>query len=146
MKFIKTILNNVFLLFILFGVTACKSDDGTVSCVPLSTVSRTINITLPLYYNLNNPGGWIYLDGINSGTRGLIVVNVGNGYKVYDRNAPHICPTAKSTIDVVDNIKMYCEEDGSEWILTSGQPVKVANRSPRTYQAILSGQNLIITN
>ena len=146
MKFIKTILNKVLLLLVLFTAFSCSSDDGTVSCVPITTVSKSINLNLPLYVNLNNPGGWVYLDGVNTGSRGLIVVNTGVGYKAYDRNAPHICPTAKSTIYVVDNIKMFCEEDGSEWILTTGQPTKIANRAPRTYQVIRSGDQLFITN
>jgi len=146
MKFIKSILNKVLCLFFISFFVSCQSDDGTVSCVSTSTISRSINLNLPLYVNLNNPGGWIYLEGVNTGTRGLIIVNTGVGFKVYDRNAPHICPTPKSTIKVVDQIKMVCEEDGAEWILTTGQPTKVANRSPRTYQAILSGDNLIITN
>ncbi|MBF0598071.1 hypothetical protein IM532_11580 [Faecalibacter sp. WQ 117] len=124
----------------------CQSDDGTVSCVPSYTISKSINLSMPLYVNLNNPGGWIYLEGINTGSRGLIVVNTGVGYKAYDRNAPHICPTGKSTIYVKDNLKMVCDEDGSEWILTTGQPTKVANRSPRTYQVIANGNQLLITN
>jgi len=147
MRFIKTILNKKFLLLILLVITySCKSDDGTVSCVPFSTVSRTINLNLPLYVNLNNPGGWAYIDGVNSGTRGLIVVNTGVGFNAYDRNAPHICPTPNSTIYVKDDIKMVCDEDGSEWILTTGQPTKVANRAPRTYQVIANGNQILITN
>lgn len=140
------ILNNVLLTLFSLTFLACSSDEGTVSCVPTVNIYQSINLNLPLYYNLNNPGGWIYLEGINTGTRGLIVVNTGSGFKVYDRNAPHICPTAKSTIYVKDDIKMVCDEDGSEWILTSGQPTKVANRGPRTYLATLNGNQLIITN
>lgn len=146
MKFIKTILNSVSFVFIILTLLNCQSDDGTVSCVPSYTISKSINLSMPLYVNLNNPGGWIYLEGINTGSRGLIVVNTGVGYKAYDRNAPHICPTGKSTIYVKDNLKMVCEEDGSEWILTTGQPTKVANRSPRTYQVIANGNQLLITN
>ena len=127
-------------------ISSCLSDEGTVSCVPVGTVSKTINLNLPLYLNLNNPGAWVYVEGVNTGTRGLIVVNVGSGFKAYDRNAPHICPTANTTIYVKDDIKMVCDEDGSEWILTSGQPTKVANRSPRTYQVTVDGNQLIITN
>ncbi|MBQ0148289.1 MAG: hypothetical protein KBS93_07595 [Flavobacteriaceae bacterium] len=133
-------------MFIILTLLNCQSDDGTVSCVPSYTISKSINLSMPLYVNLNNPGGWIYLEGINTGSRGLIVVNTGVGYKAYDRNAPHICPTGKSTIYVKDNLKMVCDEDGSEWILTTGQPTKVANRSPRTYQVIANGNQLLITN
>lgn len=146
MTFIKTILNKVLFILMAIFLYSCHSDDGTVSCVPTYTINKSVNLNLPLYVNLKNPGGWAYIEGFNAGTRGLIVVNTGSSYKVYDRNAPHICPTNKTTLYVQDNIKMVCDEDGSEWILTTGQPTKVANRAPRTYQAFLSGDNLIITN
>jgi nitrite reductase/ring-hydroxylating ferredoxin subunit len=146
MKFIKTILNNILVVLSIMFTFSCSSDDGVVSCVPVGNINRTINLNLPLYSILNNPGAWIYLEGINTGTRGLIIVNTGSGFKAYDRNAPHICPTSKTTIYVKEDIKMVCDEDGSEWILTSGQPTKVANRSPRTYQVIANGTQLFITN
>lgn len=146
MKFIKTILNKVLLVSFILFISACRSDDGAVSCVPNAVVNRTVNLSLPLYANLNNPGGWIYLDGYSAGTRGLIIVNTGNGFKAYDRNAPHICPTAKSTLYVKDDIKIMCDEDESEWILISGQPIKTANRAPRTFKVINNGNQLIITN
>jgi len=146
MKFIKTILNNTLVLLCILFTFSCSSDDGVVSCFPIGNVNRTINLNLPLYYNLNNPGGWIYLEGPTSGTRGIIVVNTGSGFKAYDRNAPHICPTSNSTLYVVDGLKMFCKEDGSEWILTTGEPIKIANRAPRTYQVIPYGDQLVITN
>ncbi len=146
MKFIKTFLNNILVILFISFTYSCSSDDGVVSCVPVGNVNRTVNLNLPLYSTLNNPGAWVYLEGINTGTRGLIVVNTGSGFKAYDRNAPHICPTANTTIYVKEDIKMVCDEDGAEWILTSGQPTKVANRSPRTYQVIANGNQLYITN
>ena len=135
MKFIKTILNKVLILFILITLINCQSDDGAVSCVPYQNISHTINLNLPQYYKLNNAGGWMYIDAAyGTGNKGLIVVNTGVNYKVYDRNAPHICPTAKTQLIVEGDIKIVCPEDGAEWILTTGQPTKIANRSPRTYQ------------
>ncbi len=146
-EFIKTILNKVFLVPIILLFSACASDDGVVSCVPTYTVSTTINTVYPLYMDLNNPGGWAYVGGVGAGTRGLIVVNIGNGsYKAYDRNAPHICPNTNTTLEVEDGIKMVCKEDDSEWILITGQPIKVANRAPKTYRVHVSGTLLTITN
>ncbi|HJD86538.1 hypothetical protein NZD85_06240 [Empedobacter stercoris] len=144
-EFIKTILNKVlFLGALLLIFQSCNTDDGTVSCVPLTTVNVAINTTLPLYANLNNPGGWVYVNGTMAGTRGIIVVRTASGYKAYDRNAPHICPTEKSTLYVEEDIKIVCKEDGAEWMLLTGQPTKVANRAPRTYQ-VYATQNGVIT-
>lgn len=147
-QFIKTILNKVVLVGAFVAILqACNSDDGTISCVPITTVSVQINPNLPLYANLNNPGGWIYVNGVTAGTRGLIVVRTASGYKAYDRNAPHICPGEKTTLYVEDDIKIVCDADESEWILLTGQPTKVANRAPRTYQVIVNTNGtLLITN
>lgn len=147
-QFIKIILNKIVVLSILFySLQSCSSDDGTVSCVPLTTINVVINTTLPLYSNLNNPGGWVYVNGVTAGTKGLIVVRTTSGYKAYDRNAPHICPTDKSQLYVKDDIKIVCNEDGAEWILLTGQPTKVANRAPRTYQVFNNGNGVLtITN
>ena len=148
MKFIKTILNKLLLFLFLISVVNCQSDDGAVSCVPTQNINYTINLNLPQYYKLNNAGGWMYVDAAyGTGNRGLIIVKIGeNMYKAYDRNAPHICPTAKTQLMVEDDIKIICPEDGAEWILTSGQPTKIANRAPRTYQITKSGSSLYISN
>lgn len=142
------ILNKILLLgtFILI-FQSCNSDDGAVSCVPITTVSVSININLPLYSDLNNPGGWVYVNGATAGSRGLIVVRTASGYKAYDRNAPHICPTDKTTLFVEEDIRIVCKEDGAEWMLLTGQPTKVANRAPRTYQVYVNSNGILtITN
>ena len=148
MKFIKTILNKVFFIFILLSIYNCQSDDGAINCVPIQNINYSINLNLPQYYKLNNAGGWMYVDAAyGTGNRGLIIVKIGeNMYKAYDRNAPHICPTSNSQLMVIDDIKIVCPEDGAEWILTSGQPTKIANRAPRTYQISRNGNTLLITN
>lgn len=148
-QFIKTILNKVILVCVFASLfQGCNSDDGAISCVPNPIVNVTINTSLPLYSNLNNPGGWVYVSTVTAGSKGIIVVNVGgNRYKAYDRNAPHICPGEKTTLVVKDDIKMVCEADGAEWILLTGQPTKVANRAPRTYQVYVNANGtLTITN
>lgn len=148
-QFIKTILNKIFLICSVFTILhSCASDDGTVSCVPLTTINFQINTNLPLYSNLNNPGGYVEIPASpTTGTRGLIVVRTTSGFKAYDRNAPHLCPTDKTTLYVKEGIKIVCDADNSEWILLTGQPTKVANRAPRTYQVFVNTNNtLIITN
>ena len=140
-QFIKTILNKVILVCVFASLfQGCNSDDGAVSCVPNP-------INLPLYSNLNNPGGWVYVEGATAGSRGLIVVRTASGFKAYDRNAPHICPGAETTLYVKNDISIVCDADNSEWILLTGQPTKVANRAPRTYQVYVNANGtLTITN
>lgn len=147
-QFIKTILNKVLVIAIfLISILSCNTNDGTVNCVPVTTINVSINPNMPLYSNLNNPGGWVYVDGVTAGSRGLIVVRTASGYKAYDRNAPHICPGEKTSLYVKNDISIVCDADGAEWILLTGQPTKVANRAPRTYRVDLQANgNLLITN
>lgn len=136
----------VLSLLVLIGFTiSCSDDDGQKSCNPAYAISASINVNLPLYSELETRG-WTYVGGEGTGTRGIIVVKTTSGYKAYDRNAPHICPTPNSTLEVIDDIKLYCEEDGAEWILLTGEPILIADRSPRVYQAVRTGDIINISN
>lgn len=133
----------LFLMGIFLG---CNDDDGQLNCNPQYTVSAVVNIGLPLYSNIETRG-WTYVDGEGTGTKGIILVKTTNGtYKAYDRNAPHICPTANSRLEVIEDIKIHCPEDGAEWILLTGQPIAVADRTPRTYAAVRNGNIVTIYN
>ncbi|WP_292008523.1 hypothetical protein [Chryseobacterium sp.] len=113
---------------------SCSNRDDTVSCFPTTTIGVTLNLSLPAYYTLNQPGGWLYINEQQSGTRGLIVVRgSGNTFKVYDRNAPHICPDTNTTLEVKDNISIICPKDNAQWILLTGQPTAVSSLAPKTY-------------
>ena len=124
---------------------SCSDDDGQKSCNQEYLISASINVIFPLYSELETRG-WTYVGGEGTGTRGIIVVKTTNGYKAYDRNAPHICPTTNSTLEVLDDIKLYCPEDGAEWILLTGQPIHTADRAPRVYQAVRNGDIITIFN
>lgn len=148
--FLRICVVSSLILWLMVGV-GCSDEDGQRSCNVEYNVSAVINLSYPLYSDLQNPNGWAYVQGEGTGTRGIIVVNTGNGYKAYDRNAPHICPNAESTLEVVNGIKLYCPYDGAEWILLTGQPLVneegfAPDRTPRTYLVIPQGGSLFITN
>jgi nitrite reductase/ring-hydroxylating ferredoxin subunit len=134
----------VLMVFSVFFIS-CDTDDGQKSCNIEYLISASINVNLPLYSEVETRG-WTYVDGEGTGTRGLILVKTNNGYKAYDRNAPHICPTLNSTMEVVDDIKLYCPEDGAEWILLTGEPILIADRAPRVYSAVRNGDIISIFN
>lgn len=142
----------VLIMSLTIGFTnSCSDDDGQINCNPEYNVYASINLSLPLYSELQNPNGWAYIQGEGTGTRGIIVVNTGQGFRAYDRNAPHICPNTNSTIEVRDGIRMYCPHDGAEWILLTGQPIEnsegfAPNRTPRIYQTSFQGGILEIFN
>lgn len=122
------------LIFSSLTINSCGNREDTVSCFPSTPINVTLNINLPAYYSLNQVGGWIYVNEQQSGTRGLIVVRASdNSFKVYDRNAPHICPDDNTTLEVKDNISIICPKDNAKWILLTGQPTSVASLPPKTY-------------
>lgn len=132
----KLRLFSLLTLFIFSSLTLilCSDREEVVNCFPEQPVNVTLNLNLPAYFPLEAVGGWVYVDVQQAGTRGLIVVRTSNGFKVYDRNAPHICPDATTTLAVENNIKIICPKDGAEWILLTGEPIKVAPVSPKTYR------------
>ena len=125
----------ILLIFSLLSlVISCESRAETVSCFPSQIINVQLNLNLPAYANDLNTKGWIYINEQQSGTRGLILVKTGTGFKVYDRNAPHLCPDANTTLEVQNNIKIVCPKDGAEWILQDGTPIKGSGLPPKFYE------------
>ncbi|KMQ66019.1 hypothetical protein ACM46_00145 [Chryseobacterium angstadtii] len=126
---------STLLIFSNLTINSCGSREDTVNCFPNNPINVTLNLNLPAYNALNYDGGWIYVNEQQSGTRGLIVVRAGETFKAYDRNAPHICPDANTTLEVKDNISILCPKDNTRWILRTGQPEAGAKTSlpPKTY-------------
>ena len=124
----------ILLVFSLLSlVISCESRADTVSCFPSQIINVQLNLNLPAYAIDLNTKGWIYINEQQSGTRGLILVKTGTGFKVYDRNAPHLCPDTNTTLEVQDNIKIVCPKDGAEWILQDGTPIKGSGLPPKSY-------------
>lgn len=127
---------SIFTLLIFSGlsINSCGSTDDTVSCFPSTPINVTLNLNLPAYNALNQVGGWMYVNEQQSGTRGLIIVRASDtNFKVYDRNAPHICPDNNTTLEVKDNISIICPKDNATWILLTGQPTAISSVPPKTY-------------
>ena len=124
----------ILLVFSLLSlVISCESRADTVSCFPSQIINVQLNLNLPAYAIDLNTKGWIYINEQQSGTRGLILVKTGTGFKVYDRNAPHLCPAMNTTLIVQDRIKIVCPKDGAEWILRDGTPIKGTGLPPKSY-------------
>ena len=128
----------ILLVFSLLSlVISCESRAETVSCFPSQIINVQLNLNLPAYANDLNTKGWIYINEQQSGTRGLILVKTGTGFKVYDRNAPHLCPDANTTLEVQNNIKIVCPKDGTP-IKGSGLPPKFYEYSYNAATGIIS--------
>ena len=123
---------------------SCSSREDTVACFPETDINVVLNLNLPAYQDLQTVGGWIYVDEQSSGTRGLIVVRTTTGFKIFDRNAPHLCPDSSTTLSVENGIKIICPKDGAEWILLTGEPIKISQVPPKTYSFSLDNNANIL--
>ncbi len=126
----------LFLIISLLSFSnSCSERNETVSCFPNSVVSVQLNLNLPVYYNLQTVGNWVYVNEVGAGTRGLIVVRTTSGFRIYDRNAPHLCPDNDTTLEVRNSTTIFCPKDGSQWILLTGQPTdnSAAKIAPKAY-------------
>ena len=127
----------MLLMSLFLHLVSCEREQGRVECFPVSPVNVRINLYQPQYISLQNIGGYAIIDLPGAGSRGIILVRTGeNTFKAYDRNAPHICPSDASLLQVKNGISLFCEADGAEWILLTGQPVKIADRAPMTYPVL----------
>ncbi|QAR31411.1 hypothetical protein EQP59_08690 [Ornithobacterium rhinotracheale] len=142
----KNLLKQIIVSFIMICVLSCSSDQGRSNCMPRSYVNARYSLNTPQLIPLQSPMGYVVLnpDGTNGG-RGLIIVNTGARFLAYDRNAPQICPMAKSTLEVVDDIKVVCPENGAEWMLNTGMPINSATNGVPLYQyAVQQERNFIV--
>jgi len=126
----------ILLTFSSLIINSCGSNEDTVSCFPNAPINVNLNLNLPTYNKLNFVGQPIYIDEQQSGTRGLIIMRTQDSpasFKVYDRNAPHICPDNNTTLEIKDDLSIICPKDNATWILYSGQPTAVSSVPPKTY-------------
>jgi hypothetical protein len=106
----------VFLFLSFAGLMpACRKEAQFIPVVP---VNFSIDLTLPAYFDLTVPTGWIYVSG---GSRGIIIYRKSESeFIALDRH---------STYNVEDNCQVVVSDDNiviedpcsdSEWIIIDG--------------------------
>jgi Rieske Fe-S protein len=79
-------LRNLFPILILISLfsSCAKENTQANNPVPYVTVNRQINIDNPQYIQLNQPGGYVYLDG--EGYKGIVVIrDYADQFLAFDR-------------------------------------------------------------
>lgn len=133
-KIIRILLSILLIISVLKIINSCGNREETSNCFPNQNISVQINISLPAYYQLQNVGGWVYISEQQSGTRGIIVTRVSpNEFKIYDRNAPHICPDNNTTLEVEGGTLVICRKDNAKWFLNNGAPAEVSTYPLKQY-------------
>lgn len=160
MPVIMKISNNVFFgaaLLLAVTLIGCdsKNTNPGFNLIPDVRVSRTLNIRQPIFSDLSQPGGFVYLP--NEGYKGILVIRTfDNKFHAFDR----ACPTApdrdcsKLTVRR-SNLFIGCGEYvDSQWqACTPAQynldgTIKTGptDQQPKSYSITREGNNLRIFN
>lgn len=92
-------IGSLLILLVVLLTTSCRDDDENER-VPRIQTDITLNLNLPEYNILLNPGGWLYLTG---GSRGIIVYRVNNDeFSAFDRHC---------TFNVPEACRVFVDED-----------------------------------
>jgi nitrite reductase/ring-hydroxylating ferredoxin subunit len=139
--------NNVFLLILLsLSLLGCRDDDDDGNeQVPRIATDIQLNLNLPEYNVLLNPGGYIYLTG---GSMGIIVYRINTDeFAAFDRhctfNVPERC---RVTVDEESGIVARDNECcGSEFeIITGGVVEGPAQRSLQPFNTQFNSNTNIL--
>lgn len=113
------------ILLVLLGITLSCSKDSVNNNNPyLPTyrfTSSVINLTFPLYSNLQFPGNAIEYNEVGVGVLNKVfILNTGSGFVAFDAACPNQAISDCSTMDLV-GIKAECPCDEVQYSLYSGQ-------------------------
>ncbi len=114
--------------------------------IPTATFADIyLNLMLPENAILQQTGNYRY---INGGVRGLIVYRAGTSqFRVFERNCSYQPNTACATVEVHSSgLYMHDVCCGSQFSFTGHPSGGPAWRPLRQYQAILNGNELLITD
>src|SRR3546814_450207 len=90
-----------------FLLTTCSKKDRTTNCNYLFdlAVYAPINMNLPQYSQLQYTGSSVYI--ANQGNGGIIIINVGNGWRAWDASDPNHTPSDCS-IMTINGAEVVC--------------------------------------
>jgi nitrite reductase/ring-hydroxylating ferredoxin subunit len=106
--------------------------------------SIQVNMSLPIYNNLQFTGNSIKVDEFGVGNRGIIIYNSGTGFYAFDGACPNQALSSCSTLEL-SGATATCPCDDAVYSLLDG-------RSPglqyplKQYRAELSGNTVIVSN
>ncbi len=133
-----------FAFFVAFSVVACTDDEPRLN-VPPALVNVEINLTNIQYQNLQQIGGFVYLEG---GHRGIIVYRKGQSeYLAWDRLCPNE-PENECGVVEVHSSGLYMHDRCCESTFDlSGYPTAGPARFPLImYNTFSDGGFLYISN
>lgn len=135
----------VFIGFIF--LVGCSDNNYDENCKFLvnAAVNVSLNMNLPQYNQLQFPSNSVYI--ANQGNKGVIVTNVGTGYRAWDAADPNHAQTDCSLLKINGiNAVCGCTDANSYSLLTGGPISKDLPCGLKEYRVSQSGNSLVITN
>jgi len=139
----------VLLLSLFF--LACSNDQGQRNPYLQEIGFRfEINLNLPLYSPLTNPGSPVYIGAQGVGIRGVYVMNTGFAYRAFEASCPNHSPNACSTTEL-NGQTAVCGCEGYEYSLFNGLQLSPPDDGERyfnmlEYRATQNGSVVVISN
>lgn len=146
----KTYLRHIITTMALLGIVispGCDKDKDYDE-IPFAIVNFTIDPNSTFYWEINSPGGWIYLVA-DTPSRGIIVYRVSlDEFKAYERTCSHDPYEPDARIEVEpSSITAACPSCESKFILLDGTPFEgPAKRPLKQYRTSYNGYLLQIYN
>ncbi len=130
---------------------ACSKDRGDRNpFLPEIGFRFDINLNLPLYSPLTNPGNAVYVGAQGVGVRGAFVINTGFDYVAFEASCPNHQPNSCSTLALEGQVAV-CSCEDYEYSLFTGQQLNRPNDGNRyydllNYRASKNGNVIVISN
>ena len=129
-------------LFVICLTLSCDNENYNF---PQVDVNLYLYINNPEFFNVESPGGWMYLNG---GVGGILLYRKNlDEFIAYDR-ASTFNPISECQVSVEnDNISIKDPCSDSKFLITDGSVIQgPANQPLKRYNTIYNGNNLSIFN
>ena len=110
-----------------------------------------VDLNLPLYSPLTNPGSPVYISSGGVGIRGAFVINTGfDIFRVFEATCPNHSPSGCSTM-MIDGQNAICSCEDFEYSLFTGQQLDRPNDGMQYYDMLeyaarQNGNIVVISN
>lgn len=136
-----------FFILMLLLLTNCSDDNNRFRnpYVPNYPFAYDINMELPQFNSLQYPMNAVFIHPPLAGANGVIVINAGGSYRVYEANCPNQTITSCSRLQI-NGIRAVCPCDELEYSLLTGLPVGEGEYPMIPYRIERNGNILRIWN
>ncbi|WP_335966871.1 hypothetical protein [Galbibacter sp. PAP.153] len=142
----------LYFVFALTLLTACSSDDSFDNNPYLAepSFSYNINLNLPKYAGLANPGSAVFVNEPNVGIKGVFVYHYGSGsYLAWEASCPNHAPSNCSTMELSTPL-VECSCEGYTYELLTGSITEYDGEDKvyplQAYRVSANGSNIRIYN